>query len=257
MTGSDSPPRRHTTLDVVLALLGWVLGLALAWHFSWTTTDLLWGLWLSSLFLGFAMIVVELASGLLATHRFWAQHAESKPSLGKGLLVVSVIHLAVLVFMSFHFCAFHSIHAFFLTKLFPPPAVHVPSIGDWIFQPTRIFGWAISTLFPTYGVVLASTALAEARHFYEPFRDLDRRVERQRARLHQEQNASGGDRSRKRKRESAHANAYRNVAKLHFLIIALGFTHIAGFDDFGVFAAVYAAYFFPWGAAYQRLRNTD
>ena len=38
-------------------LIGFVLGLGVAWVSGWTTTDLVWSLWLSSLVVGYAMIL--------------------------------------------------------------------------------------------------------------------------------------------------------------------------------------------------------
>jgi hypothetical protein len=42
---------------------------------------------------------------------------------------------------------------------------------------------------------------------------------------------------------------YLNVVRLHLLIFAFAAVSAAGLESFGVFALVYAVYFFPWRLA--------
>ena len=49
-----------------LALAG---GLALAWWLKWQVRDLVWGLWLSSLLVGYAMIVWKIFGPMLVIER--------------------------------------------------------------------------------------------------------------------------------------------------------------------------------------------
>ena len=48
-------------------------GLGLAWHFQWETRDLVWSLWLSSLVVGYAMIVWSIfGPGAFIATKAWA-----------------------------------------------------------------------------------------------------------------------------------------------------------------------------------------
>ena len=44
--------------------VAFALGLALVWWQAWTTTDLVWSLWLSSLVVGYTMIVWRVSEPL-------------------------------------------------------------------------------------------------------------------------------------------------------------------------------------------------
>jgi hypothetical protein len=46
---------------------------------------------------------------------------------------------------------------------------------------------------------------------------------------------------------------YKNVVRMHLLIFFFAFAHFARLDNFGVYAVVYAVYFFPW----RLLQRTD
>jgi hypothetical protein len=54
--------RRRLALDLGLFLLT----LALAWHERWSATDIVWGLWISSLVLGYTFILVSIAGVFVA-----------------------------------------------------------------------------------------------------------------------------------------------------------------------------------------------
>ena len=51
-----NPSRLLVDLGLFLLTLG------LAWHQRWSVTDLVWGLWISSLVLGYAFIVVSIGA---------------------------------------------------------------------------------------------------------------------------------------------------------------------------------------------------
>ena len=50
-------------------LLAFAVGLAVVWVRGWSTTDLIWPLWLSSLVVGYALIVWAVAQPALETAR--------------------------------------------------------------------------------------------------------------------------------------------------------------------------------------------
>src|SRR3954465_7876525 len=53
----DDDPTRSRWADAWPDALAFVAGLGMAWYFQWETRDLVWSLWLSSLVVGYAMIV--------------------------------------------------------------------------------------------------------------------------------------------------------------------------------------------------------
>src|SRR5919199_4804965 len=72
-TPSDSTQDWTSAWPDALAFAG---GLAMAWRGRWTTTDLVWSLWLSSLVVGYAMIVWTIARpGLLIARGAWREGA--------------------------------------------------------------------------------------------------------------------------------------------------------------------------------------
>lgn len=117
-------------------LVAFALGLAVAWVSGWTTTDLVWSLWLSSLVVGYAIIVwtpmhpvIELVSLALRDRDKTWQGLRSN-SVG-GLAVLAVFALAggalYLAFFTVHFGGFHFISARFLMDSFPIEGVRDPS----------------------------------------------------------------------------------------------------------------------------------
>lgn len=99
MTGSEPiQPARWSEAWVDVG--AFFVGLGLAWYKNWETTDLIWSLWLSSLTVGYAMIVWGL--------------------LGRMKMTRTVIGgLVLLGFFSLHFGLFHFLHSVFLNALFP------------------------------------------------------------------------------------------------------------------------------------------
>lgn len=82
--------------------LAFVLGLGIAGLSGWNTGDLVWSLWLSSLVVGYSMIV-------------WTIFIAGRPNLGRIL-----VGLPILAFFTVHFGMFHFVHSMFLAHFFPP-----------------------------------------------------------------------------------------------------------------------------------------
>jgi hypothetical protein len=49
---------------------------------------------------------------------------------------------------------------------------------------------------------------------------------------------------------------YRNVVRMHLLIFFFAFASAMGLDSFGVYAVVFAVYFFPWRTLFRRPGST-
>jgi hypothetical protein len=222
-------------------LIAFALGLGVAWAMGWTTTDLVWSLWLSSLVVGYAMIVwsiiqpaVELG-GLAWRGRAAVEQSLATMKLGPlalGATVVIAGGLLVLAFFTLHFGGFHYIHSQFLISFFPIDGEHRTATLPVYLEVARRYWWALPSAF------LAERGLFMQRTFNTPSAPPDVSVtaeaiaRRKAANLH--------------KAPPRIAAPYVRVMRMHVLIILLGGVHAARLDGFAVYAFVYALYFFPW-----------
>jgi hypothetical protein len=211
-------------------VLAFALGLGVARFAGWTTTDLVWSLWLSSLVVGYAMIVWMIVRPALAIARGAARDAELTAQVlsqarlpvaaGAGILIGG--GLFVLGFFTVHFGGFHYVHSQFLNGFFPLDGTPAGRGGSatmdtylevvrryWTFLPAAVLAERAAFLNPpTLPTVMKSASKAQA--------------------------------------SSAMMAPYRNVVRMHLLIFFFAFAHFAGMDSFVVYAIVYAVYFFPW-----------
>ena len=105
---SPNPSRWTAATPDLLALL---YSLALAWFLKWEVKDLVWSLWLSSLLVGYATILITIFGPLV-----WpVQKATSK--VPAAMMVGGAIFM--LLFFTVHFGMFHLVHSVFLNLFFP------------------------------------------------------------------------------------------------------------------------------------------
>ena len=188
--------------------LAFVAGLALAWFGDWQTKDLVWSLWLSSLLVGYAMIVWDIFGAPLLTRKAAMTTIPVKVQMVGGGLVLAG-RLFMLAFFTVHFGGFHFVHATFLNQFFPV-------LPGWPgFMNLHIFGQVLHDYWP---FVLVA-ALAERKAF--------------------RRNPDG-------LKDGGMMAPYKNVIRLHLLIFFFAFTSFVHLQNFAVYAVVYAVYFFPW-----------
>lgn len=222
---------RNTWPDV----LAFGAGLALAWQFRWETTDLVWSLWLSSLLVGYAMIVWTIfgpavSVGLKAwTGREWLRSAPALP-LAVGGVAYLVGGLFMLGFFTVHFGMFHFVHSIFLNLFFPV----TPAKGELPLD-------AYLGVLGQYWYFVPLAALSE-RHAFRlkpaPAAPPDTSVKAADIAARKARPARGlGD---------GMMAPYKNVVRMHLLIFFFAFAHFAKIESFLIYAVVYAAYFFPW-----------
>jgi hypothetical protein len=221
--------------------LAFAAGLAMAWRARWTTTDLVWSLWLSSLVVGYATIVwtifrpvVDIARGAWRDRALMVQlSTQSKVWSGAGGLVLLAGGLIVLTFFTIHFGMFHYVHSQFLASFFP---IDTGTAG-------RHGGAGMSTYLEVarrYWWFLPSAFLAERGAFFKTSArsEEDRSVTAAAILARKTANAN--------KLVGAMTAPYRNVMRMHVLIFFFGSAHLARMDNFAVYTVVYAVYFFPW-----------
>ncbi len=220
-------------------LLAFAAGLAMAWKFQWQTRDLVWSLWLSSLVVGYAMIVWSIFGlEVFVATQAWGDRTqlrtEPRGPLVAGGMVFLVGGLFVLAFFTVHFGMFHYVHSIFLNSFFPVEP------GRPKFSPGLALYWEV---FRRYWWFLPAAALAERKVFRLIPTDpgpADTSVTAEDVAVRQMRNfqaAFGG---------GGLMSPYRNVGRMHLLIFFFAFVHFAKLENFGVYAVVYAVYFFPW-----------
>ncbi len=237
--GPDSAAAGQNWGDAWPDALAFVAGLGLAWYFKWETRDLVWSLWLSSLLVGYAMIVWNIfGPGATIARAVWQGRkdfpAESRLPAVAGGAVLLVGGLFMLAFFTVHFGGFHFVHSVFLNSFFP-------------LGPVKN-GWPGAALYlqvlRDYWPFVLVAAVAERNAFRlapaEPAGSEDTSVTAEAIAARQARNAkaSFGD--------AGMMAPYRNVMRLHFLIFFFAAAHFAKLDNFLVYAVVYAVYFLPW-----------
>ena len=229
-----TPPGRWA--DTWPDALAFAAGLALAWFNQWQTKDLVWSLWLSSLLIGYAMIVWGIfGTGAFLVTKAWGERGkfpgEPRGPMVAGAAVFLLGGLFLLAFFTVHFGMFHFVHSVFLNSFFPllPGRNSRPS-------------WALyAEVVREYWPFVLVAAVAERQAFRRPEPAVS---------TPPDTSVKAADVNRRlaaRKTGFTGMMApYRNVVRLHLLIFFFAFAHFAKLENFLVYAVVYAAYFFPW-----------
>jgi hypothetical protein len=213
--GLDAASASARRVPAVWDYLAFALSLVLAVGLEWSTADLVWSLWLSSLVLGWVGLVVGIAraktTGEVDTTTEW------------------MMKLFFVGFFTVHFGGFHFVHSVFLAAMFPVtthdgmPSLELP----------------YAQVFSAYWPWLLVAAVAERR-----FLSGDMGVPRD-AR-------TAGSGAKQRKLLYAGFDplaAYKNVIRMHLLIFALVPLQLAGVGDAWGYVLVYSVYFWPRRAA--------
>ncbi|HZE08091.1 MAG TPA: DUF6498-containing protein [Gemmatimonadaceae bacterium] len=226
-------PGAQTSTDWASALpdaLAFVLGLAVARWSGWTTGDLIWSLWLSSLVVGYATIVwtigLPTATLLLASwksRRDYDANPRQLLTLWLGAIVVAAFMLA---FFTVHFGGFHYVHSQFLISFFP---IHGPGIAN----PGSTNKAVYAEVVRRYWIFLPSAFLSHRAAFQRIPSSID--PDKVLSSFAWSAKSGGG-----------FAEPYRNVMRMHGLIFFFFFVHFIGLENFAVYTVVYALYFFPW-----------
>lgn len=236
MNAATAQPRARWS-GVGLDLAAFAVGLGCAWWFDWTTTDLVWSLWLSSLVVGYALIVWMVTSPLRSViggmTAGGAAQAPAGAAVTLGIVIIGT--LFGLAFFTVHFGGFHFVHSAFLNQFFP-----VAPDARRAFPSLSLY----AEVFRRYWWFLPAAALAEREAFRSSETAADARPD----------TAVTPDAIKARRSKGrAMMTPYQNVVRLHLLIFFFAFAHFAHLANFAVYAVAYAVYFFPW----RILRRAD
>jgi hypothetical protein len=221
MDPGGNPPSANSRPASARWLAAWpdalagAAALALAWCLHWQVRDLVWSLWLSSLLVGYAMIVWRIFGPLVIMSR--------KTDAGRVAALYWIGGLFLLAFFTFHFGMFHFVHSVFLNLFFP-----VFAGGGRGFPSAALYLEVLRSYWPFVFVA----ALAERAAFQRPA-----------ALLVGPGAASAG---KGKAAPDGMMEPYKNVVRMHCLIFFFAFAHFARLESFFVYAVVYAVYFFPW-----------
>lgn len=153
--GQESSP-------VIWDLLALLFVLGLAWFNQWEARDLIWSLWLSSLVVGYATIVISIYGSVSG------RAAPDGPMRAAGYLPVWMRlagGLFMLAFFTVHFGAFHFVHSVFLNMFFP-----VGATVSGRPEPAAATYWLVLT---SYWPFVLATAVAERGQLWRASRKMD------------------------------------------------------------------------------------
>ena len=211
--------------------LAFLLGLGVAWWLGWNTTDLVWSLWLSSLVVGFAMIVCGAFSPALLGFR--------EGRTGAGVYGIAS-GFAMLAFFTVHFGMFHAVHAAILNTFFPVDGSGEHPGVNLFVEVLRRYGW-----------FLPVAALAERQGFRLPVMPPEPPAT----------SVKAVDIAARKARQAygwtAVMTPYKNVIRMHLLIFFFAAAHFLKFESFAIYAVVYAVYFFPWRLVLRPVASGD
>jgi Family of unknown function (DUF6498) len=218
-------------------LLAFAGGLAAARWAGWHTGDLIWSLWLSSLVVGYSTIVWMICQPVFelgaASWRDRALMASMPRALPTFWAILAAGALFGLAFFTIHFGMFHYIHSRILLSFFP---ITVAGAASPAIQPA----WAVyAEVARRYWGFLPSAFLSHRAAFLRKPLSLN-------GNLSVDTFARGGKFGR------LIAEPYQNVLRMHALIFFFFLAHFIGLESFGVYAVVYAVYFFPWRLVERR-----
>jgi hypothetical protein len=242
-TAAQQDDRWHSAWPDAVAF---VTVLAVAWWLRASATDLVWSLWLSSLVVGYAIILWSIFRPAVIVAAFaWRDRALVEQALAKdprGAALVGGVGLVgglvLVAFFTVHFGGFHYVHAGFLSSFFPVTADYD---GGTPLQGAAL----LNEVVRRYWVFLPSAFLAERAAFRRPTvppPPADRALT---------PDAIAARKTRNTMKPGMMA-PYMKVMRMHVLIFFFAFAHFARLDNFAVYAVVYAVYFFPWRLVARR-----
>jgi hypothetical protein len=229
---------RSRWLDAWPDAVAFIAGLAVAWWAGWQTADLVWGLWLSSLLVGYTMILWAIFSPGLRIGRGvmndWTQVAAEPLKSAAGLTLITVAGLFMLAFFTVHFGGFHFVHSVFLNGFFPV----LPNAGRGDFPAFEVY----QEVFRRYWLFVPLAFMAERSAFRWP---------EEKGAVSPDIGVSADAIARRKNSSGLEAGGmmfapYKNVVRLHLLIFFFAFAHFLKWENFAIYAVVYAVYFFPW-----------
>ena len=219
------PPPSRRDLAIDLLLFAGTVAVA-AWQ-KWQTTDLLWGLWASSLLVGYSFILTVSIS--MAFRKDGDQTGEATQISGDRATSPGPRHGAfnpamlpqvvfLVIFFTIHFGGFHFGHSIFMSIFFPLTE-SASADGTLWGVPVWWFG-LIGTCVRLYWPFILFSAVSQRVNYVRAATSTDDRIM---------------------------IMPYKNVVRMHILIFVFAFLSVVGLRSF-VLYVVLVFYFFPIGS---------
>lgn len=238
---SDSP-----FIAALFPLLGFGVGLAIALYSGWNSTDLVWSFWLSSLFIGFATLILPIAGFALLIIFGAVLDTTKGGNQWGGLFIVLALALFLIAFFSLHFGAFHAGHAAFLHDAFPLPGVENPRFSAAFMNPPLLLSTAYQHVFPLYGWFLIAVIISEWGLLIGPLFSGWKKYREDGTKLDLAKLNGGG--------KGIFVAPYRNVVKIHLAILFV-IPLAEWLSTLQLFVVIYAFFFFPWPLLWRFIRR--
>ena len=121
---------------------------AVAIYEDWQARDLIWSLWLSSLILGYLLLLTNIVKLTFWPDRFSAYMTREAYKAGPSVVKRLFFGVFFAAFFSIHFLGFHAGHAFFLHMFVPRPGGVPALLGLWPFvlaSAVSLRGWFLQS----------------------------------------------------------------------------------------------------------------
>jgi len=230
MNPAERNPRESTSVLPVGDLILFAATLALAALERWSVTDLVWSLWISSLLVGYALILTFALSIPLRRDPPASGGSDRVSEVPDAVGILGAIGRLILMvftiaFFTVHFGGFHFVHSIFLNGFFPITGAEVfgtspPETVGWWFG---VIGTALSRYWPFVLVSALSTRAG--------FRKA----------------ATGTD-------DDIMILPYKNVVRMHLMIFVFAFLSAFELSGWALWIVLFF-YFFPLGAMLRRWRG--
>lgn len=219
-------------------------GLGTAYGLKWTTTDLVWSLWLCSLVLGYLTLLSAIAAGAWLGLFVIRQEVLTWKQRGGLVLTGLAVGAFFLGFFSLHFCGFHAGHSVFLQHFFPVAGVPQDGFGEAFINPPRLWRLVFQHLMKPYGLFLIPAIVAERQYVFRALTQAVKAVRECAAPHGTGADGKGGGLGVSM--GDVMGRPYLNVMRMHVLIFFFAFCHALKVEPFLVYTVVYTVYFFPW-----------
>lgn len=202
-------------IKVLPNIFSFLLSLGAAYYLHWQTKDLVWSLWISSLLLGYIIFISFAIKALYYTIT----------QMPKNIIKTLISSAIMLLFFFIHFGGFHLGHAVFLNTFFN--IGFFESMGS-IFELSL---WQIITniyhhLITPYAYFIVAILIAERAFLQQIFKKPRKNA------THKLDN-------------SMMFYPYKNVIKMHIILIVFGMVFALGIESFIMTAIIYFIYFAP------------
>lgn len=150
--------------------------LAAAYFIGWNNTDLIWSFWITSLVVGYVTIfrttvaplslLVKLMRSQKDNKKFRQLPIMDKLKIGVFAVFFIPISLFFVVFLSFHFCIFHILIAYWLQMIMPHEGI-TDILADANGGGFYIFIQIITTLLLSYWIIVLQKLIFDYRTFWK------------------------------------------------------------------------------------------